>query len=174
VPSLLTCSGVFPNAKRFGLRKDVRDQHVVVPAQIVQALRERDKVTRDQVSTLMDQLVERVLTIGPRLPPIDRTGRIADLHAFEGHVLAIALHGQLLQVRGKAFEILFVGQYGDRLSPEKVGIPDAQQPQEHWQIAFEGCGAEVLVHLVKPLNIAWKFSGPMASMVERPIAESIE
>src|ERR1035438_9255869 len=100
----------------------------------------------------MNQLVERVLTIGTRLAPIDWTCRIVDLSTFESYVFAIAFHGQLLQVRRKALEVLFVREHGDRLSPEKVGIPDAKQPQQHWQIVFEGCSAEVLVHLVEAVQ----------------------
>jgi len=42
----------------------------------------------------------------------------------------------------------------------------ANSPIEHWQVALEGRGAEVLVHLMETVHIARKFSGPIASIVE--------
>jgi len=60
-------------------------------------------------------------------------------------VLAIAFHGELLQVSREALEVLLVGQHGDSLGVEEVVVPDGEQAHEHGQVLLEGRGAEVLV-----------------------------
>ena len=50
----------------------------------------------------------------------------------------------------------------------------AEQAQQNRKIPLEWRGAEVLVHLVESPQHGSKFSPPTASIVERPIAESIE
>jgi hypothetical protein len=44
-------------------------------------------------------------------------------------VLAVALHRQLLQIRGEPLQILLVWQYRNHLRVEKVCVPDDQQTQ---------------------------------------------
>ena len=83
---------------RLGLRKYVRQQHIVMPPERVERLREGDEVTGDEPGALMDQLIERVLAVGPRLAPVDRAGLVVHGCAGERHVLAVALHRQKLTV----------------------------------------------------------------------------
>src|SRR5262249_56308220 len=64
----------FSKGERLGLCKYVRQQHIVMSAELVERLCEGDEVTGDEPGALMDQLIERVLAIGSRLAPIDRTG----------------------------------------------------------------------------------------------------
>ena len=73
---------------------------------------------------LMDQLVERVLTVGAGLAPIDRSGLIVDARAVERDAFAVALHGELLQIRREALQVLVVGQNGNGLRAEEVVVPD--------------------------------------------------
>ena len=75
VPSAFTSFGRLAERQRFGLREHIRDQHVVMAAKLIQRLGERDEVARNQPRPLVDQLVERVLAVGSRLAPVDRTGR---------------------------------------------------------------------------------------------------
>src|SRR6185312_11265550 len=63
-----------------------------------------------QGTRLVQQLVEAVLAVGPGLAPVDRAGVVVDVGAVEGHVLAVRLHRQLLQVGGEAVQVLVVGQ----------------------------------------------------------------
>src|SRR4030095_4067213 len=112
--------------QRLGLREHVRQQGVVVPAERVQGVAEGDEVTGDETSPLMDQLVERMLTVGSRLSPVDGSGRIADLRALARDMLAVALHRQLLQVGREALEVLLVGQDGDGLGAEEIRVPHRQ------------------------------------------------
>ena len=64
--------------ERLGLGEDVGDQQVVVVAERVQRLVEADQVARDQLRPLVDQLVEGVLAVGPRLAPVDGAGLVVD------------------------------------------------------------------------------------------------
>src|SRR5207253_9567766 len=86
---------------RVALREHIRQQHVVLLAQRVQRLAERNEVARDQPGSLMDQLIKGVLTVGAGLAPIDRAGFAGDGLAIERHMLSVALHGQLLEIGGK-------------------------------------------------------------------------
>ena len=78
----------------------------------------------------MDELIEGVLAVGAGLAPVDGAGLGLDALAVEGDVLAVALHGELLEVGGKALEVLLVGQDGDGLRVEEVGVPDGEQAHE--------------------------------------------
>ena len=62
-----------------GLGKHIRDQYVMMRPHRVNGLRERDEIARNQPCPLMDQLIERVLTVGPRLSPVNRTGIMRDI-----------------------------------------------------------------------------------------------
>src|SRR5262245_15472128 len=116
-----------------------------MPAERVERLPEGDEVAGNEPGTLMDQLVERVLAVGAGLTPKDRTGLIVNRRPGECHVLAVALHRQLLEIGWEALEILVVGQHRDRLRAEEVVVPDAEQPHEHRQVAREWRGTEMFV-----------------------------
>src|SRR5205085_8016286 len=62
--------------QRLRLSKEVRHQQVVMYPKWVQGLAEPDEVARNQLGALMNELVERVLAIGSRLPPDNRPGLI--------------------------------------------------------------------------------------------------
>src|SRR6185295_4378408 len=90
-----------------------------------------------------------MLPIGTRLTPINRPGFVIHRNAVDGYVLAVALHGELLEIGRKAFEILFIRQHSDGLSAEKVVVPDAEQAHRNRQVALEWRRAEMLVHLME-------------------------
>ncbi|VTR70981.1 conserved hypothetical protein [Desulfosarcina cetonica] len=131
------------------LGKKVGHQKIVVLALWVQALAEPDEVARDQPGSLVDQLVERMLAVGAGFAPIDRGGLVADAFAVQGDALAIAFHGQLLEVGRKAVEILVVGQHRHRGRLQEIGVPDGQKPHEYGQVFGKGRPAEMHVHLMK-------------------------
>src|SRR5260370_34634282 len=56
-----------------GLGANIGDQHIVVAAKWGERLRKSDEVARDEPGALMNQLVERMLAIGSRLAPVNRT-----------------------------------------------------------------------------------------------------
>src|SRR6185437_5685893 len=133
-------------------REYVGDEYVVMGTERIERFVKRDEITWDQTRSLMDQLVERVLAVGPGLTPVDGAGVVADFVTLERDMLAVALHGELLEVCGKTLEVLFVGQDGDGLRIEEVGIPDGEQSEQDGEISLVGRSAEVLVHLVKSVE----------------------
>src|SRR5208282_6578966 len=91
-----------------GLGEDVRDEHVMMPTQGIERVTEHDEIGRNQLRPLMDQLIERVLTVGSRLAPVDGSGLVTYFGSLERDVLAIALHRQLLEIGREALEVLLV------------------------------------------------------------------
>src|SRR5262249_53221599 len=121
-------------------------------AKRIERAAERDEVAWYKPGTLMDQLVEGVLSVGSWLTPVDGAGIVSQLSPLERDVFAIALHRQLLQVGRESLQILLVRQYCSGLRAEEVVVPDGQESHQHRQVAFERSGAEVLVHLVKTVQ----------------------
>jgi hypothetical protein len=64
---------------------------------------------------LMDELVEGVLAVGAGLAPVDRAGVPCHSLAALRHVLAVALHRQLLQVGRESLQVLLVRQHRHRI-----------------------------------------------------------
>src|SRR6185437_10648171 len=139
----------FAERESLGLREDVRKQNVVMPAERVQRLCEGDEVTRDESGSLVNQLVERMLTVGSWFAPVNRAGLIGHIGPAQRDVLAVALHRQLLEIRGESLQVLIVGQYGNGFRAEKICVPDRQEAEQHRQIALERRRAEVPVHFMK-------------------------
>ena len=139
----------FSKRERLGLRKDVRQQHIVMPAKRVERLSERNKITRNEPSTLMDQLIKGMLAIGSRLAPIDRAGLSLNGRPIERYVFAVALHCQLLEIGRETLQVLIVGQHRHRLGAEEVVIPDAQKAHQRRQVAAKRRGPEMLVDRVE-------------------------
>ena len=100
----------------------------------------------------MDQLIERVLAVGPRLAPVDGAGIVIDRRPFERDMFAVALHRQLLQICRKPLQVLLIWQNCHRLCAEEVVVPDGEKSHQHRQIALERSAAEVFVHLVKAIQ----------------------
>src|SRR5437016_2248448 len=90
-----------------------------MPVESVERLGERDEVARDESGSLMNQLIEGVLAVCARLPPVNRAGVGLDLGAIEGDMLAIALHRQLLEIGGESLEVLVVAQDATVCAPKK-------------------------------------------------------
>src|SRR5215469_14679901 len=101
------------------LREHIGKQHVVMPAQWIEGLREGDKIAGNKPRTLMDQLIKGVLSIGAGLTPVDGAGLAVDWRAGERHVLAVALHSELLEIGRKALQILLIRKHGDGLRAEE-------------------------------------------------------
>ena len=72
-------SGGLAERQRLGLREDVGQQHVVMPSERIERLVEPDEVARDEPRALMNQLIERMLTVGSRLAPVDRPSLVVRL-----------------------------------------------------------------------------------------------
>src|SRR5215472_17455210 len=103
--------GRLAKSECFRLSKDIGEEQVMMTAKRIERLPKPDEVAGNESRALMYQLIERVLTIGPRFAPVDGTCTFLDCFAIERDMLAVALHRQLLQVGRKPFQVLFVRQY---------------------------------------------------------------
>ena len=132
--------------QRLALGKDIGHQQVVVAAQRVKRPVEADEVARDQLGALVNQLVERVLAVGARLAPVNRAGLVVYRLAGQRDPLAVAFHGQLLQVGREALQVLVVGQHRHRLRTEEVAVPHVEQAHQRRDVAAQRRAVEVVVH----------------------------
>ena len=113
----------FSKSKGLSLREDIRHEEVVVTAERVEGFGEGDEVAGNEAGALVDELVEAVLAVGAGLAPVDGPCFGIHMGAIEFHMLAVALHRELLEVGGEAFQVLVVGQDGDGLRAVEVVIP---------------------------------------------------
>src|SRR5258708_39168002 len=84
--------------ERFALCEDVREQHVVLLSKSVEGLVKANEVAGNEAGALVNELVERMLTVSPGLTPIDRTRVVAGGITLQRDGLAVALHRQLLEI----------------------------------------------------------------------------
>jgi hypothetical protein len=62
---------------------------------------ESDHLGRGRLGALVECLIERVLAVGARLAPHDRSGLPVEWPPGQVHALAVGFHLQLLQVAGQ-------------------------------------------------------------------------
>ena len=135
------------------LRKEVAQEelvHVLVAVlRGVGGVDKRDEIGRNHARTLVNELVERVLAVGAGLAPEDlaRIGR--DGRAVPARGLAVGFHGQLLQVRREAVQVLVVRQHGVACGLEEVDVPDVDEAHERDDVLLERGLAEVGVEVVE-------------------------
>src|SRR5271155_5345476 len=120
-----------------------------MPSERIQRAAKSDEVARNQFRPLVDELVERMLPVGARLATVNRSGLVVYQRAFERDVLAVRFHRELLQVGGKALDVLLVWQLRNGLRAEKIFVPDPEQAHQHRQIALERRRAKMLVDRVE-------------------------
>src|SRR5260370_42629649 len=85
----------FAERQRLALGEDVGEQHVVMAAERIERLVKRDEIARDEFRALVNELVERTLSDGPRPTPENRPGLINDARSAQRYVLAVGLHPKL-------------------------------------------------------------------------------
>src|SRR5262245_26290252 len=117
--------GGFAESQCLRLGEYVGEKYVVVPADRVESLGERDEVARDQPRALMDELIKGVLAVRPRLAPVDWRRLVVDVGPVDGDGFAVALHRQLLQICRKALKVLLVRENRDGRRAKEVVVPQA-------------------------------------------------
>ena len=145
-PFCFYLGGCLPKSQSFRLGKDIGHQEIVVIAERIQRFGKPNEVAGDQARSLMNELIERVLAVRARFAPEDRSCVVRDALSVKGDVLPVALHGELLQVRREAFEVLVVGQNSYRLGIEEVGVPDGEQAHQDGQVLLKWRRAEMLIN----------------------------
>ncbi len=113
-----------PKGQCLALSKHIGHQDIMMPANRIERVSKGDEVTGNQPRPLMDQLIKGVLAVGSRFTEVHLPRLGLHPRTIERDILAIALHRQLLQVRRKTFEVLFVRQDSDRFGSKKIGIPE--------------------------------------------------
>src|SRR5690606_20985099 len=96
-----------------------------------------NEITWNEACTLMNQLIKRMLPIGARLAPYDRTRGIGDSPARTVDRLAVALHIALLEISRKSMQILVIRQNSFRFRTKKIAVPYPYQSHNHGDIAFQ-------------------------------------
>ena len=81
VPSALTSSSLFPKGQCLGLREQIRHELIMMAADRIQRLPEADEVALDQLRSVMDELIERVLAVRSRLAPVNGSRLIGGARA---------------------------------------------------------------------------------------------
>ena len=64
--------------------------------------------TRHHTRALVDQLIERMLTVGSRLAPDNGAGIVRQGRAIHRRALAVTLHFKLLEIGRKARQTLLI------------------------------------------------------------------
>src|SRR5215469_11968440 len=90
--------GCLTKCQRFALSENIGQQHVMMSTQWIEGLSKSDEIARNETRTLMYQLIERVLAVGPRFTPVNRACLFVDCFPIERDMLPVALHRQLLQI----------------------------------------------------------------------------
>ena len=148
--------GRLTKSERLGLGQEVAQEQLVdILAAVgcgVGSVGEGDEIGRDHHGALVQQLVEGVLTVGAGLAPEDLTGVGGHGAAVPADMLAVGLHGELLQVGRETVQVLAVRKHGVALGTEEVDVPDVEQAHQRDGIVLERRVAEVLVDGVEALE----------------------
>ena len=148
--------GRLTKSERLGLGQEVAQEqlmHVLTAiGRRVGSVGEGDEIGRNHHGALVQQLVEGMLAVGAGLAPEDLTGVGGHGAAVPADMLAVGLHGELLQVGREAVQILAVRKHGVALGTEEVDVPDVEQTHQRDGIVLERRVAEVLVDGVEALE----------------------
>ena len=93
-----------------------------------------------------------MLAVGAGLAPEDLAGLGGDGAAIPADLLAVGLHGELLQVGGEAVQVLHVRQHGVALGLEEVHVPNVDEAHERDDVLLERLGLEGAVHVIEALE----------------------
>jgi len=98
------------NHKGLGLRQRVGDENAVLMIEIgLMPLGRNEKVTGHHLAPLVNQLVEGVLAVRPRLTPDDGPDGHRHHRSIARRALAMRLQFELLQIGRQTGEALIVG-----------------------------------------------------------------
>ena len=141
--------GGLTKGERFGLGEEVAEEqlvHILVAVGVgVLGVHEGDEIGRDHGRALVDELVEGVLAVGAGLAPEDLARIAGNRRAVPADLLAVGLHGELLEVGREAVQILVVGQHRVARDAKEVAVPHVQHAHERNGVLLERGVLEVLV-----------------------------
>ena len=114
-------------SQRLALRQAIGDQFGVMMAEIFMRLHPDQKIARNDVGSLVEQLEKRVLAIAARLAPDNRRCSGTDRISGAGNPLAVRFHIKLLQKSGETVKPLVVRQDGVCRHVPDIAMPDADE-----------------------------------------------
>ena len=118
--------GRLAKGERLGLGEEIAQEELVHVLAVILSrvvrVGERDEVGGDHHVALVDELVD-LLAVRAGLAPEDLAGVAGHGAAVPTDLLAVGLHGELLQIRREAVQVLGVGQHGVRVGAEEVDVP---------------------------------------------------
>ena len=138
----------FTKRQRFSLSKEVRQQFLVVIRERVMGDSRSDEIARYHFGSLVDQLVERVLTVSAWFTPDNRASLVIHNVTVTVNILTVGLHIALLEVRRETVHILVIRQNRLSFRTKEIVVPDANQRQQYRQVFLGRRGGEMLVHRV--------------------------
>ena len=137
--------------QRFRLRKEIGKQFLVVVADLIVAIRRSDKVARNHFRSLVNQLIEGVLTIRSRFAPKNGTRLVIHTFGIAIDGLTVGFHVCLLEVGGEAMQVLVVRDHSVARSVKEIVVPHADKGENHREILFHRSILEMFVHFISAL-----------------------
>ena len=134
----------------------------------------RDEVGRDQLRSLVDKLVKRVLAIGARLAPDDGTGGIIDEFALRGSRPSRCSPYPLLEIGGEPVHVLVIGQNGLVCAPKKLLYQTPSMPSTAGRFFSSGVVRKCSSMAWPPSATARNYPCPMKTAIDRPMADHSE
>mmetsp|Transcript_8288 Transcript_8288/g.9154 ORF Transcript_8288/g.9154 Transcript_8288/m.9154 type:complete len:250 (-) Transcript_8288:349-1098(-) len=115
-------------------------------SQFIVSLNGSKEITWDHLGTLVNELVEGMLSIGSWFTPDDRTRLNTNLISVLCDILSVGFHIALLKVRGKTVHVLIVRKDCNRFGTVKVVVPGTNKGEGHGQVILCWSIKEVLIH----------------------------
>jgi len=146
--------------QRFGLGEEIRQQFHMMIAGFMLADRRGDEVGRNEIGPLMQQLIKRMLAVGPWLAENHRPGGAGNCSAVKVHAFAVRFHIRLLQIGRQAMQMLVIGQDRMRRRAHEIAVPDSDQRQHDGHVLAQRSAAEMFVHSVGAAQQLFKILKP--------------
>src|SRR5512141_327368 len=84
-----------------------------------------DEIAGDQPGSLVDQLIECMLTVSAGFTPDDGAGLVVHPVSIPVHIFTIAFHIALLEIGREPVQVLIIGKNGLTFSTIEVVVPYA-------------------------------------------------
>ena len=166
---------VLPTINACDCARQCASSFVCESGRIVRRALDRDELDRNHVGALMQHLKVGVLRVRARLAPHDRAGREGQRLPVEVDAFAVALHLELLQIRGQSPQPLVIGRDTAARVAMEVAIPhvDAGRaaPADCSQAARSRSGGPSRARRRASRESC---SAPMAIAIGKPIADHSE
>ena len=128
---------------------------MMIPDRIMRNCR-CNKIAGDQGGSLVYQLIKRMLAIGTRLSPDNRTRSIGHRVSFSVHAFPVTFHIALLEIGSKPVHVLVIRKYGFGLGTIKIPIPKTHQGHDDRNILFKRVLPEMQIRFMSPFQQFFK------------------